>query len=444
MRVEIVNIDSITVADRHRKDMGDLHELAHSIKEKGLIQPIAVEDMGDGALDLLAGGRRLEACRLAEVSTIPVRVYEGPLSELERQSIELEENIRRKNLEYQEEVNLKRDIHNLQIQIRGEKLGGDRADLEHAVVSEGHSMRDTADLLGEALSTTSQDIKLAEAMVQMPELGLDKCKNKSEALKLLNRGEEVAIRAELATRMIAATKRKDTKLADLYMGGDFFELIQKVPTGVMDIVEVDPPYGIDLPKIKDNIEMGLDTSYTEIPEYEYERFLERTIEECWRIMNDHSWLIFWFAPEPWFETVFNTIRHQGFNIRRMPGLWVKSGVGGQTRQPDIYLGNLYEMFFYVYKGDATININKRGRSNVFEYPVVPSQHKIHNTERPVPLMEDILSTFAYEGARLYVPFCGSGNTLRAGMNLNLSPLGCDVGQEYKDAYVLRLAEEGLI
>ena len=30
------------------------------------------------------------------------------------------------------------------------------------------------------------------------------------------------------------------------------------------------------------------------------------------------------------------------------------------------------------------------------------------------------------------------------MNLNLSPLGCDVGQEYKDAYVLRLAEEGLI
>ena len=444
MRVEITNIDHITVAGRHRKDLGDLHELARSIKEKGLIQPIAVEDLGGGAYALLAGGRRLEACRLAEISTIPVRVYEPGLSPSERQSIELEENIRRKDLKYQEEVNLKRDIHNLQTQIHGEKLGGDRMDLEHALVSEGHSMRDTADLLGEAVGTTSQDIKLAEAMVQMPELGLDKCKNKAEAMKLLNRVEEVAIRAELSTRMMAATKRKDTKLADLYMVGDFFELVQKVPADVMDIIEVDPPYGIDLPNIKDNIEMSLDTSYTEIPEGEYLKFLERVIEECWRIMNDHSWLIFWFGPEPWFESVYQTISRQGFNTRRMPGLWVKSGVGGQTRQPDIYLGNRYEMFFYAYKGDATININKRGQSNVFEYSVVPSQYKIHDTERPVPLMEDILSTFAYEGARLYVPFCGSGNTLRAGMNLNLSPLGCDVGQEYKDAYVLRLAEEGLI
>jgi len=444
MRVEIVNIDSITVADRHRKDLGDLHELARSIKEKGLIQPIAVEDTGDNTYDLLAGGRRLGACRLAEISTIPVRVYESGLSTLERKSIELEENIRRKDLEYQEEVNLKRDIHNLQVQIHGEKFGGARTDLEHALVSEGHSMRDTAELLGEALSTTSQDIKLAEAMVMMPELGLDKCKNKSEALKLLNRAEEVAIRAELATRMMTTTKRKNIKLADLYMVGDFFELVQNVPSGIMDIVEVDPPYAINLPTIKDSIEMNLDTSYAEIPEYEYAAFLERVIGECWRIMNDHSWLIFWFAPEPWFEVVFQTLMRQGFRGRRMTAKWVKSGVGGQSRQPDIYLSNLTEEFFYVYKGDATINIERRGRNNVFPYSVVSSQNKIHDTERPVPLMEDVLSTFAYEGARLFVPFAGSGNTLRAGMNLNMSPLGCDKGQEYKDAYVLRLAEEGLI
>ena len=444
MRVDIVDIDQISDADRERKDMGDLHELARSIKEKGLIQPLAVEDCGDGTYNLLAGGRRLEACRLAEIATIPIRIYEPGLSDLERKSIELEENIRRKDLAYHEEVNLKRDIHNLQTQIHGEKYGGDRMDLEHMVVSEGHSMRDTADLLGEALSTVSQDIKLAAAIEKMPELGLDKCKNKSEALKLLNRVEEVAIRAELSTRMMTATKHKNTKLADLYMVGDFFELVQKVPAGVMDIVEVDPPYGIDLPAIKDNVEIGLDTSYTEIPAKDYVQFLEHVVQECWRIMNDHSWLIFWFGPEPWFEDVFQTLIRQGFNGRRMTAKWVKSGIGGQTRQPDIYLGNLTEEFFYVYKGDATINVDRRGRSNVFEYPVVPSQNKIHDTERPVPLMEDVLSTFAYEGARLYVPFAGSGNTLRAGLNLNMSPIGCDVGQEYKDAYVLRLVEEGLI
>lgn len=443
MRVEIVSVEQITGGDRHRKDMGDVHELARSIKDKGLIQPLAVQDMGEDTYYLLAGGRRLEACRIAGVDRVPVRVYDESLTDLERESIELEENLRRKDLTFQEEVDAQRRIHNLQVAIHGQKAPT-RSDLEHAVVSEGHSMRDTAELLDRSPSSVSQDIKLAEAMIQLPDLGWDKCKNKSEAMKLLNRVEETAIREELTKRALASSKRKDTKLADLYMVGDFFELVQNVPTGLMDIVEVDPPYGIDLPNIKDNVEMGLDTAYTEIPEKEYLAFLERTIEECWRIMNDHSWLIFWFAPEPWFEDVFTTIQRQGFKVRRMPAIWLKSGVGGQTRQPDIYLGNKYEMFFYAYKGDATIHIDKRGRSNVFEHAVVPSQFKIHETERPVPLMEDILSTFAYEGARLYVPFCGSGNTLRAGLNLNLSPLGCDNSQEHKDAYVLRLVADGLI
>ena len=444
MKVDIININHIASAGRIREDLGDLNELARSIKDKGLIQPIAVESHGDNTYTLLAGGRRLEACRMVSMAEIPVRIYDGPLSDLERRSIELEENVRRKDLEFQEEVNLQREIHNLQVAIHGEKFGPARTDLEHALLPEGHSMRDTAKLLDRDVSTVSRDIKLANAMDELPDLGWDKCKNKAEAQKLLARTEEMMIRKVLAERATSVLSKKKSKLADRYIVGDFFELVKKVPNASMDLVEVDPPYGIALPDIKGNINENIDSKYNEVSGPDYPDFLERLMAECWRVMNDHSWLIFWFGPEPWFEVVFNAIIKQGFKCRRMPAIWLKTGTGGQTRQPDIYLGNMYEMFFYAYKGDATINLDKRGKPNVFMSSVIPPQKKIHPTEKPVELMKDILQTFAYEGDRGLVPFAGGGNTLRAANHLKMDFIGYDLGKEYKDGYVMRLVEEGLI
>jgi len=447
MRVEIVNIDSITSTDRHREDMGDLHELARSIKEKGLIQPLAVQDPEGAGIEgytLLAGGRRLEACKIAGLRDIPVRVYDETLSELERKSIELEENIRRKDLEFQEEVNLQREIHNLQVAIHGPKIGPTRTDLEDAILPEGHSMRDTAKLMGRDITTVSRDIKLANAMEEFPDLDWDKCKNKAEAQKLLARTEEMMIRKVLAERATSVLSKKKSKLADRYVVGDFFELVKNVPDGSMDLAEVDPPFAVGLPDIKKSFSENIDSKYNEIAGPDYPDFLERVVTECWRVMNDHSWLIFWFGPEPWFEVVFNAIIKQGFQCRRMPGIWLKTNVSGQTFQPDMYLGNKYEMFFYAYKGDATININKRGRSNVFEFPVIPPQKKIHPTEKSVPLMEEILNVFAYEGCRVLVPFAGGGNTIRAADHLKMDAIGYDLTSEAKDGYVARLVEEGLL
>jgi ParB family chromosome partitioning protein len=49
---------------RRRFDPGSLRELADSIKVNGLIQPIVVEDAGDGSYILIDGERRLRACKL--------------------------------------------------------------------------------------------------------------------------------------------------------------------------------------------------------------------------------------------------------------------------------------------------------------------------------------------------------------------------------------------
>jgi len=156
-------------------------------------------------------------------------------------------------------------------------------------------------------------------------------------------------------------------------------------------------------------------------------------------MKEDSWLIFWFGPEPWFDIIYSLIKQSGFETRRLCGIWTKNN--GQTKHPDIYLAQAYEMFYYARKGNAVINLDKRGRGNIFDFSPVSPTNKIHPTERPVPLMEEILRTFTWEGSRVIVPFAGSGNTLRAAYNLNMFPLGYDLSKEYKDSFTVRVLNE---
>lgn len=67
-----LSLDAIAVGDRHRSDLGDLRSLADSILANGLLHPIVVT--ADGTL--VAGQRRMEACRLLGWREVPVTVVD--------------------------------------------------------------------------------------------------------------------------------------------------------------------------------------------------------------------------------------------------------------------------------------------------------------------------------------------------------------------------------
>jgi len=95
-------IDKINVGERLRIDNGDIAGLAQSIREHGLLQPIVI----DAKYNLVAGGRRLAAAKQVGMTEIEVKML-GELSEKELRVLELEENIRRKDLtEYEKSRNL--------------------------------------------------------------------------------------------------------------------------------------------------------------------------------------------------------------------------------------------------------------------------------------------------------------------------------------------------
>jgi len=88
-----IPISRVKIGDRLRQDLGDIPGLADSIRVHGLIHPIVVDD----SMNLIAGQRRLEACRKLGKRQIESKKY-GELTESERREIELEENVQRKDL----------------------------------------------------------------------------------------------------------------------------------------------------------------------------------------------------------------------------------------------------------------------------------------------------------------------------------------------------------
>jgi ParB family chromosome partitioning protein len=79
-----------------------LKELAESIKEHGVIQPILVEDNGNGGFYIIAGERRTRAARLAGLREVPVRIQK--YSTQKKLEVALIENIQREDLNAVEEA----------------------------------------------------------------------------------------------------------------------------------------------------------------------------------------------------------------------------------------------------------------------------------------------------------------------------------------------------
>lgn len=79
-----------------------LNELADSIREHGVLQPITIEDAGDGSFYIIAGERRTRASLIAGIEKVPVQLKK--YSDEKKLEIALIENIQRADLNAIEEA----------------------------------------------------------------------------------------------------------------------------------------------------------------------------------------------------------------------------------------------------------------------------------------------------------------------------------------------------
>lgn len=101
----VININDIEPnRDQPRKDFDEtaLSELADSIAQHGLIQPIVVKPTINGTYSIIAGERRWRACRMAGLDEVPVIIKDADGQSL--MEIALIENLQREDLNAVEEA----------------------------------------------------------------------------------------------------------------------------------------------------------------------------------------------------------------------------------------------------------------------------------------------------------------------------------------------------
>ena len=96
MTVPIEQLTANPDQPRRSFDQDDLDDLAASIKEKGIIQPLIVRETAPGAYEIVAGERRWRAAQLAQLHEVPILVRE--FSDVEVLEVAIIENIQRADL----------------------------------------------------------------------------------------------------------------------------------------------------------------------------------------------------------------------------------------------------------------------------------------------------------------------------------------------------------
>ncbi len=185
---------------RSRMDEGGIQELADSIRDHGMIQPIAVRPLGpeaDGRYEIIAGERRFRAAKLAGITEVPVIVRN--VSDQEAAALALIENIQREDLNPIEEAHgIKRLIDEF------------RYSHEQAAAAIGRSRSATSNLL--------RLLNLAEP-VQTMLLAADLDMGHARALVGLDRATQLMLASQIVEKRLSVREAERLVATALSPGG---------------------------------------------------------------------------------------------------------------------------------------------------------------------------------------------------------------------------------
>lgn len=217
-QVQNINVDLI-IPNRFQPrlsfDEKALNELAESIKQHGIIQPLIVRQLAD-KYEIIAGERRYKAATLAGLSTVPVIVTN--LSDAKSAEVALVENIQRKNLSSIEEaLSYKR------------KIDKDNLTQEQLAKLLGLSQSTVANRLRLLnLSNEVQDALLKEKISERHARSLLQISDKNKQTELLNR----IITERLTVRQLDEIIKKELSSPSTY--------VEEVPSNLEQPLSSEP------------------------------------------------------------------------------------------------------------------------------------------------------------------------------------------------------------
>jgi DNA modification methylase/ParB-like chromosome segregation protein Spo0J len=439
--------DILIKPERQRQEFDPqaLQELVSSIEENGLMHPPVLRSEA-GQWVLVAGERRLKAVsqiwelggkfrhdnQEVDEGCIPFTNI-GELSVLQAEEAELDENLKRKDLTWQEHAAAVARLHKLRIAQRAETAAKEIDPEVRALIKE-HTIADTAEELtgrrdGDYQAQTRKEI-LVSRHLDNPLVA--KAKSADEAFKILKRQEESAKNVELA-RVVGATFN-----ADLHqlLNVNCLEFMASVADGPeekkFDVILTDPPYGMGADNFGDaggklsGIEHHYDDSY-----------------ESWKdlmgLWTDLSFKVakaqahaYVFCDIDMFHELKALMQKAGWYVFRTPLINHKTN-SGRVPLPDQGPRRQYEIILYAIKG-------KKQTTHIYPDVISTSadENFSHGAQKPVALYQNLLQRSVRPGDRVLDSFAGSGTIFEAANGFKVAATGTELNPEYYGMCLARL------
>lgn len=424
--MQTITRDKVTILpDRQRKDFDPtaINDLAESIKAKGLMHAPVMRRMPDNSLALVAGERRMRAIELLHMlggilrfngaiipeGQIPY-VTLGELSEIEAEEAELDENLHRVNLSWQEQSAAMSKLHALRSK-------------QAQAAGRVHTVADTAMEVKGRSDGSFQDTVRKELIVSQhlhnPDVA--KAKDVNEAFKILKKQEETRKNVALAVE-VGKTFNKDVHKAFNVNCCDWMESAQPEQ---FDVILTDPPYGMGAQDFGDGGSGRMQNS-----EHHYDDSLESFIA----LMKRWCPLAFKVAKPEAHAYVFCDIQNfpllkqmmeaAGWYVFRTPMIAHKPN-SGRVPLPDQGPRRQYETILYAIKGKKkTLCIKPDVISTTQDAATT------HGAQKPVALYTDLLSRSVRPGDKIADFFSGSGTIFEAAHAMKCEAHGFEMNPEY--------------
>lgn len=448
MQNTTVPFSSIIVPERLRKDYGDIDTLADSIAQNELICPLTVEDCGDGTYMLIAGGRRycaIEVLRKVNAENgndifhnVPVYIKYNASTQQKR-IWELEENIRRKAMTWQEECVGIAQVH----------VDKDRDAVLDASAPDW-TQQMTGDLFGVSNTKVNFALQLADALEQ-GDGEITTAENANVALQIIAKRRIRALEkraaelkdAELALRQARAKVVEDTPselgidipdLGNLTLKSAAIDTYARAKTiiwhadshdemckmhGVYDGIITDIPYGID----SDNLNLKhIDETKAEHDRDENIALFDMFLRLAFQCTKSTAFCVFWYDVEH-TTTLMQLASSHGWRPQRWPlhakKAIAKNEAAGYNTTKD------YESVMVLAKPNTTL-VTRRSTSFIpWEWAPGEREKYAHPFCKPYSANHYLLHTFFTPGAKLLDPYCGEGSGVLAGLRDGYDITGID-------------------
>lgn len=203
---------------------------------------------------------------------------------------------------------------------------------------------------------------------------------------------------------------------NILVNGDSFKLIKTIPDNSFDLCITDPPYGMSYQSSRRT------DKFNKISNDENIDWFPDFAKELYRVMKNDTH-IYIFCNDFYISEFNKYLREAGFTVKRTL-VWLKNN----HTSGDLYgdYGNKTEFILFAHKGRREL-MGKRD-TNVLSFSRVSDLK--HPTEKPVNLINYLISKSSLENDIIFDPFIGGGTTMISAIRSKRLYYGIELDEDY--------------